>query len=122
MATAWLTLCLAVVCLIFGCGALSLRLNTGTPLAPPTPGLQADYSPWLPTRFSPVLDSLLLEAAQELRLTGSEAGVPAEACLLPQSSCTPEPPQGAGWGGEPVDSCPAEAGAKCKPSSGSGRP
>ena len=125
---AWLALCLTVVCLIYGCAAISRSLASVAPQEPVAPRLQADYSPWLPTTFGPVLDTLLLEAAKDLNLGGSEPGVPAGVCLLPDGSCTPEPPESAA---EPLagpseapgseQGCLDPGDAKCKPSGGSGK-
>jgi len=128
-AIAWLVLCLSIVCVIYGCAALSGLLTTVSPQASVTPRLQADYSPWLPTTFGPVLDTLLLEAARDLNLAGSEAGVPAEICLLPEGRCTPEPPSPAeaaqdGLGAAPGAGrgCPASGATKCKPSAAAAHP
>lgn len=126
----WLALGLSVVCVIETCAALARPLASVDPDGPTGPRLQADYSPWLPTTFGPVLNTLLVEAAKDLNLAGSAPREWAGVCLLPEGRCTPEAgaslveatpiaPRADPAG---VRACGGVQDAKCKPSASQARP
>ncbi len=126
---AWIGLGATVLALVYSCAALArLSVPASTP-GPTGPRLEADYSVWTTMSFSPLLASMMAEAAKELHLTPFTLAF-SPTCLLPEGGCD-APPESSGEGspsGTEVPGFPqtvgcgagaqpaAEGGPKCKPS------